>query len=646
MKRFGIRSKLLLLALALIVLAVGVTYFAARSATEAGERRRIEQALNVRLSLATLRVKAAEGQVRSVHEWDVLAGEIGSAAQARVTLIAPGGELLGDSRVGEDQLALAGDHRDRPEVVRAFEGKVGIARRHSTTIGEDLYYVAGPIARGGVMDHPVAVVRLAVRTADLERAITSLRQMLALAALLAFVVTAVAAYFTIAYFSARIGVVTRAASLMAAGNLEVRANVGGSGELAELGAALDRLAKNLSSTLGALREERDRLHGILSSMEEGVLFLDEEGRVVLVNPALREMLLLQGNPAGKPLLEVVRHAELKEMIDAALDDELDEEGAEGSIQGEVRIFGLKPRQLLVRIQRLDDVAAGVVAVFLDVTETRRLENLRREFVANVSHELRTPVTSIRSAAETLETVVKVQPEMASKFVAIIDRNATRLHNLVEDVLDLSRIESRQFSMTLGPLSVPAVIQQAATLFESKSEARQVKIRIDLPPELPEVRADRRGLDHVISNLVDNAVKYAGVGKNVTLSARAVGSVVEIAVTDDGPGIESKHLPRLFERFYRVDAGRSRDLGGTGLGLAIVKHLAESMGGKVRVASELGKGTTFTVVLPAVAAGPRSRRPLPPDDDETTEDGAPVDASGSADASPAEADSDDARDKNA
>lgn len=628
--RFGIRSKLLLLALVLIALAVGVTYFAARSVTETGERERIEQALNVRLALVTLRVRAAETTTRSVQEWDALAGELGEAARARVTLIAPGGDLLGDSRVSEGQLASAGDHRNRPEVVRAFDGKVGIARRHSTTVGEDLYYVAGPIARDGVEEHPVAVVRLAMPTADLDRAVASLRHMLALAALLAFVVTMLAAYFTIAFFSARISVVTRAAGLMAAGNLEVRANVGGTGELAELGAALDRLAKNLSSTLGALREERDRLHGILSSMEEGVLFLDEEGRVVLVNPALREMLLLQGNPSGKPLLEVVRHAELKEMIDAALDDELDEEGAEGSIQGEVRIFGLKPRQLLVRIQRLDDVAAGVVAVFLDVTETRRLENLRREFVANVSHELRTPVTSIRSAAETLETVVKVQPEMASKFVAIIDRNATRLHNLVEDVLDLSRIESRQFSMTLGPLSVPAVLNQAASLFESKAEARQVRIRIELPPELPEVRADRRGLDHVVSNLVDNAVKYAGVGKSVTLSAREAGSAVEIAVIDDGPGIEAKHLPRLFERFYRVDAGRSRDLGGTGLGLAIVKHLAESMGGKVRVASELGKGTSFTVVLPAVVAGPRSRRPPEPDAEGASDEAAPDDESGSDD----------------
>lgn len=622
MLRFGIRSKLLLLALALITLAVGVTYFAARSVTEAGERLRVEQALKVRLSLATLRVRAAESAAHSVHEWDALADELGAAARSRVTLIAPGGALLGDSRVLESELASAGDHRDRPEVIGALGGRVSIARRHSTTIDDDLYYVAGPITEGGkLQEHPVAVVRLAVPTADLDRAVASVRQMLAVAALVAFVVTMLAAYLTVAYFSERISVVTRAAGLMAAGNLEVRANVGGSGELAELGAALDRLAKNLSSTLGALREERDRLHGILSSMEEGVLFLDEEGKVVLVNPALREMLLLQGNPAGKPLLEVVRHAELKEMIDAALDDELDEEGAEGSIQGEVRIFGLKPRQLLVRIQRLDDVAAGVVAVFLDVTETRRLENLRREFVANVSHELRTPVTSIRSAAETLETVVKVQPEMASKFVAIIDRNATRLHNLVEDVLDLSRIESRQFSMTLGPLSVPAVLNQAASLFEAKAEARQVKIRIDLPADLPEVRADRRGLDHVISNLVDNAVKYAGVGKSVTLSARVSGSVVEVSVTDDGPGIEAKHLPRLFERFYRVDAGRSRDLGGTGLGLAIVKHLAESMGGKVRVTSELGQGTSFTVVLPAVPAGPRSRRPAPPDADGASVDSA-------------------------
>lgn len=601
-----LRLKLFLLALGLIGLSVLVAYGYASRRAEEEERRRIESDLVVRLELARHELEGRDLTRPVDVDWDRIADELGRAARARVSIISPTGRVLGDSMLGPEELATADDHRYRPEIQGALEGNVGSADRYSRTTRSRMLYVATPLKTAGEV---VGVVRLALPTTAIDETLSGLRRVLLVAAMLALVTSLLVAGVFVQLVSEPLSALTGAAKRMAAGDLEVRARTQGRGELAQLGDALDQLARSLSSSLADLRQERDRIAGILSSMAEGVLFLDEAGKVVLINPALRKMLLLSGDPVGRSLLEVVRHAELKEMVDAAMDGDPDddEDAGDGSIQGEIRIGGLLPRQLLVRVQRLEGAARGVVGVFMDVTETRRLENLRKEFVANVSHELRTPVTSIRSATETLVGSADVAPEMRRRFLDIIDRNAARLHALVEDLLDLSRIESRQFSLTIGPLEPEQVLAHVVSLFEDRAARRQITLELDISAELPAVRADRRALEHVISNLVDNAVKYAGTGKRVALLARQEGDAIEFVVRDDGTGIEQRHLSRLFERFYRVDAGRSRDLGGTGLGLAIVKHLVESMQGKVRVESEVGRGTAFFVRLPAV---PVSRRPPP------------------------------------
>jgi two-component system phosphate regulon sensor histidine kinase PhoR len=222
--------------------------------------------------------------------------------------------------------------------------------------------------------------------------------------------------------------------------------------------------------------------------------------------------------------------------------------------------------------------------------------VRRDFVANVSHELRTPVTAIRSAAETLQAGIPSEPRVLDQFIGIIARNAERLRDLVEDLLDLSRIESQKLKLTLEPLELCSVSAQVLSLFRERADRRRVELVNDAGASLPRVLADRRALEHIITNLVDNAVKYCAEGTRVVLRAEESDAEIKLVVADDGPGIEARHLPRLFERFYRVDAGRSRELGGTGLGLSIVKHLSESMGGGVSVTSAPGRGTTFTVSL--------------------------------------------------
>ncbi len=379
-----------------------------------------------------------------------------------------------------------------------------------------------------------------------------------------------------------------AARRMHAGDLDARARVSSGEDLGQLGAVFDELATSFSRTVTELRSERDLVSRILDGMQEGVLLLDREGKVALMNPALREMLLLRPDVIGQPLLEVVRHAELKELLDRA-------RKSRATASGEVELGGLKPRRLLVRGTAFDKAGGGLLAVFFDVTDIRRLESLRRDFVANVSHELRTPVTAILSAAETLDLALEKDPEGARKFLGIVERNAARLQQLIEDLLDLSRIESRELKLRPEKLAFEPFATHLLGMFRERADKKKIATRLDCEKGL-ELDADRRALEQVLTNLVDNAVKYCPEGSTVTVRAAREGKGVRILVEDDGQGIDAAHLPRLFERFYRVEAGRSRDMGGTGLGLSIAKHLVEAMGGSVDVRSTVGKGTTFEVLL--------------------------------------------------
>jgi two-component system phosphate regulon sensor histidine kinase PhoR len=427
--------------------------------------------------------------------------------------------------------------------------------------------------------------------------VPSQRGALPLAALLAVGVAFATARMAASFVARAASDLTEVARGIAAGNLEIRAQGQGQGELGELGRALDQVAEELATTLTELTVERDRLRGVMAGMEEGVLLLDERGHIALINTALREMLLLGNDAVGKTQLEAVRHADLKELIDAA------RAGAE-PVTGEIELGGLKPRRLLVRAAQLPGNEEQVFAVFVDVTEVRKLESMRRDFVANVSHELRTPVTAIRSAAETLQTAPPEDHDVQEMFIGIVARNAERLHDLVEDLLDLSRIESQKLKLALEPLDTRAVFEQVVSLFRERADRKHVELAPEGPAGL-RVLADRRALEHVLTNLVDNAVKYCGEHSRVVLRSEEQGGELRLSVQDEGPGIEERHLPRLFERFYRVDAGRSRELGGTGLGLSIVKHLTEAMGGTVGVTSKPGSGTTFLVTLKK--AEPRTAR---------------------------------------
>jgi two-component system phosphate regulon sensor histidine kinase PhoR len=589
--RLGIRSRLFIFAFGLIATTMGVAYLVLRNELERLLFNGLRADLDVRTALVALEVDSADIASDDLAAWDALADRIGAKAQARVTLIRRDGVVIGDSEVPGDRLPKMENHGGRPEVVAALARGLGESTRYSVTVEHRMLYAAVPFRSARQL---AGVARVAVPLTQIDSALSELTGITLLGALVALGVAAALSTVAAHLASRTARSLIETAGRMAKGDLNARARVVRSDEFGDLGRALDQLAQSLAQATVELRSERDRLSGILRGMHEGVLLLDREGRIELFNPALREMLLLGEAAQGMKPLEVIRHAELKELLDEAR--------ASGEhVARELDVTGLRPRRLLVRAARLPGQSEAVFAVFVDVTEMRRLESLRREFVANVSHELRTPIATICSAAETLAGAVERDPGAVAGFVQIIERNAVRLRDLIEDVLNLSRIESREFHLSREPLSMDPVLEHITATFSDRASAKGVEL-VSAGSGGVVAFADRRALEHVLTNLVDNATKYCGAGARVEVRAERADGRVVVSVSDNGPGIEQRHLPRLFERFYRVDTGRSRELGGTGLGLSIVKHLVEAMDGEVRVESRPGQGSTFSFTLPEGRTG--------------------------------------------
>jgi two-component system phosphate regulon sensor histidine kinase PhoR len=583
----GVRGKLFFSSVFLICLSLIAVYLYLSRALEADLTRSISEELESRVALVESQASSSTKPLDDTKSWDALADDLGARARLRVTLIRKDGLVLGDSEVYAPDLAALENHADRPEVIGALQRGIGTNTRFSHRIKQQMMYLAVPFKRDGEI---AGVARVAMPLTQIEQAKASLSRTV-LAGSLAGVLLAIAlSWMGANWLGRRVGPIVDAARRMSAGDLGARSRLVGGDELGELGATLDSLARSLSTTMTELKAERDVLSGVLEGMTEGVLLLDARGTVALMNPALREMLLLQADVVGRPLLDVVRNAELKELIDKAT-------SGRDALTAEIELGGLKPRRVLVRAGAFGEPRRGLLAVFVDVTDVRRLESLRRDFVANVSHELRTPVAAIISAAETLRDGAVRDAEAAPRFVDIVVRNGERLQHLIEDLLELSRIESRELKLKPETVELEPLARGVCSMVQDRAQKKKITLSVDVASDARTVRADRRALEQILTNLVDNAVKYCGEGAKVVTRARVEGRSLRLSVEDTGPGIAPAHLPRLFERFYRVDTGRSRELGGTGLGLAIVKHLAEACGGKVDVESTVGKGSTFIVTIP-------------------------------------------------
>jgi two-component system phosphate regulon sensor histidine kinase PhoR len=355
-----------------------------------------------------------------------------------------------------------------------------------------------------------------------------------------------------------------------------------SGALRELAQWINALAEDAERSRNALHHERTLLASVADGLTQGVIAIDGERKIEMLNDAARRMLGVQSSLVGEPLLEFVRVPELRDLVDHA-----------GDASAEVQLPN-GPRTL-IRAARTWG-RAGRVLLLEDVTKVRKLETVRRDFVANVSHELRTPVAVIRANAETLIAGAKDDPQIAAKLIDGLHRNAERLARILADLLDLSRLDAGQYRLEIAPVPVRSVTEQSLTAVEPQAQKRNVEVRVDIAESIA-VKADPKALDQILVNLIDNGVKYTQAEGHVWVEARELGDAVRIEVRDDGPGIADKHRARVFERFYRADPSRSREAGGTGLGLSIVKHLVESMGGEVGVEPNAPRGSIFWLQLP-------------------------------------------------
>ena len=355
-------------------------------------------------------------------------------------------------------------------------------------------------------------------------------------------------------------------------------------------------ARKMEYRMNELIEERNRLKTILEGMQEGVLLTHAEGRILMVNPSLYRILPIEGRCEGKTLLEVLRHKEIHDLLSQVLARGVPRE-EEVSLQS-----GGQEKFLLVYVSPLPAAQGpgGAMAVFIDVTAIRQLEQARKEFVANVSHELKTPLTSIRGYAETLRMGALADGEVAPRFVQKIEDNATQLQNLIEDLLRLAEIESGRVEMCPEAISLREAVAAVRANFEETMIAKQQRFSTSIPDV--QVQAEPSALKQILSNLVDNAGKYTPAGGSISVSAQLEDKLCKVIVSDTGIGIPAPDLPHVFERFYRVDKARSREVGGTGLGLAIVKHLVQTHGGEVEVSSELGRGSQFSFTLPLAPPG--------------------------------------------
>jgi two-component system phosphate regulon sensor histidine kinase PhoR len=573
--------KLLSSAFVLIALTLAVLDFYLTRYTSRQEVQEVQQRLTAEARV--LAYEAANLPLDRMEEW---AKSASLRAQARVTVIDPQGVVLADS--DSDPKGME-NHANRPEIQAAYQKRTGTAIRRSRTLGRDLCYLAIPLQYQGRSGY---VFRLALPLENLDAAIAAVRWRILTASLVAVLAALLIAYFFSRSFTRRIARLRAFAEGLVKANFAEGLLPDAEDELGALARSLNSTATQLRSLVERLSLESARREAILTSMVEGVLAVDRDLRITFYNASFARAVGARAQmPERSPLVDVVRDPVLREILSRVvatgetLKQRLELPAAEG------RAFEVQAAPLQVAGGR------GAIAILHDITDLERLERVRKDFVANVSHELRTPLTAIRGYTETLLEGGLEDRENNRKFLEIIKTHAVRLNSIASDLLALSELESGKATAEQARVSVRAALDAALRTVEAEARGRGVKL-IRGQVEEVEVLGERVHLEQALVNLLNNAVKFNRPDGEVRVEVlRTKDDEVSVSVADNGIGIPSADLPRLFERFYRVDKARSRELGGTGLGLSIVKHIVERMHGRVTVESQLGKGSVFTILLP-------------------------------------------------
>jgi two-component system phosphate regulon sensor histidine kinase PhoR len=581
---FRTRAFVTALLAAAVTLGVTVGLLAYRVRRDAEER--IERALvaEARLAAETLSHRRAA----TASELDEEADALGRLVSARITFIAPDGSVVGDSELTREALLTVENHGSRPEVQQARRDGLGIARRYSTTVGTDMLYVAVPVRNPSVPS--LSEIRLALPLTDVRDQLAALRQIALVAAVAGLVAALLASWGASGLLSRRVRAIADVARRYAAGDMTRPARDYGSDEIGAVARALDGSVREIGRRAAELSADRARMEAILGGMSEGVLVVNDHGRLQLVNAAARRMLRLDASPEGRHYLEIVRHPDIAAQVDSALRGSSGE-GLELALPSNVTI--------MARSAPVTGAgASGAVVVLHDITDLRRADRIRRDFVANVSHELRTPLTAIRGYVEALLDG-GADGEETRRFLEIIARHTMRMERLVRDLLRLARLDAGQETREHVPCSVEELFRGVETELASALESRRQTLSFVVSPEAAFVLGDPAKLHDALKNLLENATNYAPEASSIEMGSTRRDGRVLLTVADHGPGIPEGDLPRIFERFYRVEKARSRgnrDPGGTGLGLAIVKHLVELHGGRVTAGNRPQGGAIFTIEL--------------------------------------------------
>ena len=507
---------------------------------------------------------------------DVTAQE-GQAAGARATVIDPTGKVLADSEADPSTME---NHARRKEFVAALGGQVGVDERRSHTLSIPFLYVAAPVSGGAV--------RLAYPLSEIETANRQLAKALFWGSLAAFAFALIVAAAAARYVARRLRRIVTFAEHVAAGDLTARIASTSGDEIGQVASALDKTARGVEESFARVQTSQRELETLLNSMQDAVIAVGADGRVQWANRRM-DRLLLHAPRLNVPLVDNVRDPDFLAAIQRA---------AREQVVTSARSNTITPGRTL-DVTAAPMPGGGAVAVLRDLTETERMEKTRRDFIANVSHELRTPLTSIQGYTETLLDQ-PAEDNHVRDFLEIIRKNAARMARLTEDLLTLARVESGEQRFDIQDVSAEELLEDALESFREVARSYELDLQKENGVADKSVKADREAIHQVFSNLIENALKYAAAGKRVVLGAREVAGGIEFYVRDFGPGISSEHLPRLFERFYRVDKARSRESGGTGLGLAIAKHIMLAHEGTIRAESELNHGSAFLFTLPASA----------------------------------------------
>ncbi|MHB8941119.1 MAG: ATP-binding protein [Desulfobacteria bacterium] len=590
-RRFSIAAKFFLTHLVIagiaLFIAGTVGFFLVRNLLMAdADESLLARAHIVAETFRPLLADSAPKGERIAREGDRLGKEIG----ARITVVLPDGTVVADSAVGTAGIPGMENHALRPEIRDALSGTKGISLRRSITVREVQRYAALPIAIGGTI---VGAARASVPAASLTRRLWQITAIIWGTGFAALLLILGGAAFMARRVTGPLAEMQAAAKEMGAGNLARRVQVGTGDELEEMANAMNRMASHLADTIAQLDAGKTRLETLLANLDDGVIVIAADRSVRMMNREAGKIFdASETMGAGRPYPEVIRHPRALAFIDGWVKGE---EPKPQDVSIVTRQGSRTVRCSGTTVRYLGESDADVLLTLRDITEERRLSQVKSDFVSNASHELRTPLTNIRGYLEAIQDAVREGAAPESSFVDVALGNALRMERLIDDLLELSRAESGAVPLEKEETSLSAFLSRVAD--QHRTAAEQAGKTMIVEAGYGGFRADLRKLALALSNLADNALKYGKEGGCVTLLGRIDGDDCVLEVADDGPGISPEHLPRIFERFYRVDKGRSRELGGTGLGLSITKHIVESHGGTIRVQSRLGVGTRFTIRIP-------------------------------------------------